>query len=235
MRENCKSETDRSRRCYRCGVEGHKAQGCSAPPKCPVCADLGRPVNHHAGNKTCSSAYTQRRRTASRTRGGSTQVRDVNTQTQVTTMTNKINKASTSMEIEIDTARETDTRMRDNTSMTTGTSMTTDTSMKMDTSMKTDTRMEKAKEEEEMDLSPKPQCVRPLPKVKGVELVEMSVERLPDFQDQRDREQRATKTLRFIRRITKRRDSLTEEEGEKIDKREPEDSRHEEGSECPPK
>lgn len=61
VRDQCKSETDRSRRCYRCGKEGHKAQQCDDAPKCPVCADLGRPANHRAGNKACTSARIKRR------------------------------------------------------------------------------------------------------------------------------------------------------------------------------
>lgn len=80
------------------------------------------------------------------------------------------------------------------------------------------------------------QRVRQLPRVKGVELVQISVEKLPDSQDQRDREQRATKALRITRlATTRRRDSVSEEEGEKADKREPEDSGRKEGPECLPK
>lgn len=61
VKEQCRSAVDRSRRCYRCGEEGHKAQTCLAPPKCPVCTDLGRPANHRAGNKACTSAQTKGR------------------------------------------------------------------------------------------------------------------------------------------------------------------------------
>lgn len=61
VRDQCKSDVDRSRRCYRCGKEGHKAQQCDDAPKCPMCADLGRPANHRAGNKACTSARIKRR------------------------------------------------------------------------------------------------------------------------------------------------------------------------------
>lgn len=30
-------------------------------PKCPVCADLGRPAGHRAGNKACTSAHMKRK------------------------------------------------------------------------------------------------------------------------------------------------------------------------------
>lgn len=61
MKEQCRSEIDRNNRCYRCGEVGHKAQTCLAPPKCPVCSDLGRPSNHRAGNKACFSAQVRNR------------------------------------------------------------------------------------------------------------------------------------------------------------------------------
>lgn len=47
--------------CYRCEAVGHKAQECDGASKCPVCSDLGRPANHRAGNKACTSAYSKRR------------------------------------------------------------------------------------------------------------------------------------------------------------------------------
>lgn len=61
VKEQCRSEVDRSSRCYRCGEEGHKAQTCLAPPKCPVCSDLGRPSNHRTGNRACTSAQIKSR------------------------------------------------------------------------------------------------------------------------------------------------------------------------------
>lgn len=61
VRSQCKSNIDRSQRCYRCGKEGHKAQKCEDTPRCPVCADLGRPAGHRAGNKACTSARMKSR------------------------------------------------------------------------------------------------------------------------------------------------------------------------------
>lgn len=61
VRRNCPSSADRSGRCYRCGAEGHIARECRAPPKCPVCADLGLPANHRAGSKACGPSRRKRR------------------------------------------------------------------------------------------------------------------------------------------------------------------------------
>lgn len=61
VKDQCQNTVDRSRRCYRCGEEGHRAQTCLVLPKCPVCTDLGRPANHRAGNKACTSVQTKRR------------------------------------------------------------------------------------------------------------------------------------------------------------------------------
>lgn len=92
-----------------------------------------------------------------------------------------------------------------------------------------DDNKEKAAEEEIYPPS-KPQRVRPLPKVKGVELVNMSVEVLPDLQGQRDREQRATVgALRLTRRTATGRSPTREEETEeRKETREPEDSKRSE-------
>ncbi|KMQ90164.1 gag-like protein [Lasius niger] len=54
IRHQCKSEVDRSNRCYRCGAPGHRIGQCSAEPKCPLCADLGRPAGHVLGEKGCA-------------------------------------------------------------------------------------------------------------------------------------------------------------------------------------
>lgn len=61
VKDQCRSKIDRSDRCYRCGEKRHKAQTCLAPPRCPVCTDLGCPANHRAGNKACVSAQTKGR------------------------------------------------------------------------------------------------------------------------------------------------------------------------------
>ncbi|EFN62903.1 hypothetical protein EAG_11690, partial [Camponotus floridanus] len=54
VRAQCKATVDRSALCYRCGCPGHTAGGCVADPRCPVCADLGRPARHRAGSKACA-------------------------------------------------------------------------------------------------------------------------------------------------------------------------------------
>ncbi|TGZ49473.1 hypothetical protein DBV15_11971, partial [Temnothorax longispinosus] len=61
VRAQCTSEVDRSSRCYRCGDAGHRARGCRAVSKCPVCADLGRPAEHRSGSKACSSAKSKKK------------------------------------------------------------------------------------------------------------------------------------------------------------------------------
>lgn len=73
------------------------------------------------------------------------------------------------------------------------------TTMETDTRMETDTMIETT-ETKEINPPPKPQRVKKLPKIKGVELVDVSVEALPNSQDQWDRDQRAIKALRITRR-----------------------------------
>ena len=58
---NCTSEVDRSNRCYNCGSTNHRASACSAPARCPVCADLGRPADHRLGSKACTSPTPKER------------------------------------------------------------------------------------------------------------------------------------------------------------------------------
>lgn len=196
VRDSCKSEVDRSKRCYRCGTEGHKAQGCYAPPRCPVCADLGRPANHRAGNKACSSAHTQRRRPASRIRGG-----DVRTQATTAAKTKEENFPT-----EIAETKK-------------GTTIKAAAAAMSETDNETEVT-----EAKEIYPPPKPQRVKKLPKIMGVELVDVSLESIPDSQDKRDREQRAIKALKITRRTVARRSSMSEEELDKTSMREPEDS-----------
>ncbi|XP_070519750.1 uncharacterized protein [Cardiocondyla obscurior] len=58
-KDRCPNSSDRSGLCYRCGESGHVARTCSAPPRCPICADIGRKADHILGGKTCT---TQRRK-----------------------------------------------------------------------------------------------------------------------------------------------------------------------------
>ncbi|XP_011882526.1 PREDICTED: DNA-binding protein HEXBP-like [Vollenhovia emeryi] len=52
VRSTCPGEADRSGRCYRCGVAGHTSRDCRSDPKCPLCADKGRPAM--LGAKSCA-------------------------------------------------------------------------------------------------------------------------------------------------------------------------------------
>lgn len=54
VRETYPDTQDRSRKCYRCDVSGHVARSCTAPPKCPICTDLGRAAGHILESKRCS-------------------------------------------------------------------------------------------------------------------------------------------------------------------------------------
>ncbi|KYN28026.1 hypothetical protein ALC57_02566, partial [Trachymyrmex cornetzi] len=54
-RASCQSQTDRSTWCFQCGSDdGHKANVCRRPPKCPVCAGRGMPSGHRAGSSECA-------------------------------------------------------------------------------------------------------------------------------------------------------------------------------------
>lgn len=49
---------DRTKRCYRCQepiTENHSGANCTAPPKCPLCEELGVAVNHIPGRKDCEA------------------------------------------------------------------------------------------------------------------------------------------------------------------------------------
>ncbi|XP_053989833.1 uncharacterized protein LOC128882277 [Hylaeus volcanicus] len=54
VRQKCPLEADRGDRCYRCAGAGQRARECTAPMRCPVCADLGRPADHRLGAKKCA-------------------------------------------------------------------------------------------------------------------------------------------------------------------------------------
>lgn len=56
------TEEDRSGRCYNCSEPGHRASRCPAStPKCPLCADLGRPSAHRLGERECIPPSAKRR------------------------------------------------------------------------------------------------------------------------------------------------------------------------------
>ncbi|XP_070530033.1 uncharacterized protein [Cardiocondyla obscurior] len=54
-RERCPNKVDRSGKCYRCGNTGHVARVCTATPRCPICADIGRRADHILGGKQCTT------------------------------------------------------------------------------------------------------------------------------------------------------------------------------------
>ncbi|XP_011873370.1 PREDICTED: DNA-binding protein HEXBP-like [Vollenhovia emeryi] len=54
VRSTCPSAADRSGRCYRCGETGHTSRDCRSAPKCPLCADKGRPATHVLGANSCA-------------------------------------------------------------------------------------------------------------------------------------------------------------------------------------
>ena len=59
----CTNVADRSGRCFRCGGPDHKVAGCTANrPRCPLCADLGRPADHRMGVGCKPGAPTEQRR-----------------------------------------------------------------------------------------------------------------------------------------------------------------------------
>lgn len=57
----CQSEIDRSDECHRCGKKSHKANACTAPPHCTVCAAAGKPAEHLAGGKACTKPRSNRK------------------------------------------------------------------------------------------------------------------------------------------------------------------------------
>jgi len=62
VRAVCPNETDRSDLCYRCGETGHQARGCTAAPRCPLCAGTRRDANHRVGSRACKAPKRKERR-----------------------------------------------------------------------------------------------------------------------------------------------------------------------------
>ncbi|EZA57632.1 hypothetical protein X777_00732 [Ooceraea biroi] len=54
VQARCPSREDRRDLCYRCGAAGHRARGCAADPKCPLCTGLGRRADHRLGSAACA-------------------------------------------------------------------------------------------------------------------------------------------------------------------------------------
>ena len=59
--QQCTLEIDRSKHCYKWRGSDQRASTCTAPLKCPLCADLRRPANHHLGGKVCSPPTARKR------------------------------------------------------------------------------------------------------------------------------------------------------------------------------
>lgn len=55
----CPSGIDRSRLCFRCGKPGHVSAGCTAEPRCAVCAVSGLPAAHVMGGRSCRPPPTR--------------------------------------------------------------------------------------------------------------------------------------------------------------------------------
>ncbi|XP_013171926.1 PREDICTED: uncharacterized protein LOC106121001 [Papilio xuthus] len=55
VRAQCNAEVDRSKLCFRCGVEGHKFKGCLAKPHCTICAAAQKPAEHKLGGRGCTA------------------------------------------------------------------------------------------------------------------------------------------------------------------------------------
>lgn len=55
MKYSCNSKIDRSRCCYKCGSDKHRAQACTtATPKCVICEEKGLNASHRMGSAICS-------------------------------------------------------------------------------------------------------------------------------------------------------------------------------------
>lgn len=60
VKQQCKSEKDRTGQCFTCGETGHKAKECSGTPRCSLCADRRMDAKHRLGSRACTSmAVTQ--------------------------------------------------------------------------------------------------------------------------------------------------------------------------------
>ena len=54
VRNNCRSDVDRSGRCFACGVAGHNARYRTAKLNCPFYLDLGCSASHRLGSRECN-------------------------------------------------------------------------------------------------------------------------------------------------------------------------------------
>ncbi|EFN65242.1 hypothetical protein EAG_04587 [Camponotus floridanus] len=49
----CKSKTDRSHACFRCGMDGHSAASCTKEAHCVLCESKGLSARHRIGSHLC--------------------------------------------------------------------------------------------------------------------------------------------------------------------------------------
>jgi len=80
-RRTCPSAVDRSNSCLHCGVDGHKARGCTRRVHCPACSEAGRSATHRVGGRSCPEIpplpigrrrnRNRRKRKSSAAKGGS--------------------------------------------------------------------------------------------------------------------------------------------------------------------
>ncbi|KMQ90375.1 gag-pol polyprotein [Lasius niger] len=55
LRDKCTSVIDRSRTCFRCGVEGHPAVTCTNPVCCILCKEQNKNPQHRVGSAMCKA------------------------------------------------------------------------------------------------------------------------------------------------------------------------------------
>lgn len=55
LRNNCKSQVDRSSSCYNCGMSGHSARVCDTTAACALCRELELPSDHKLGSAICKT------------------------------------------------------------------------------------------------------------------------------------------------------------------------------------
>lgn len=53
MKYHCKSEIDRTGRCYRCGSDEHKVKECTNEAQCVVCKEKNLNWHHRMGSIAC--------------------------------------------------------------------------------------------------------------------------------------------------------------------------------------
>lgn len=55
LKYNCQTSIDRSRCCYRCGMEGHQVKVCTQNAQCVICKELKKESNHRMGSLICAN------------------------------------------------------------------------------------------------------------------------------------------------------------------------------------